>query len=187
MKQIKLLVGLLTLILTSFSTLNAQISVQNTMTVQDLVENVLVGTGVTATNITVNGSAANALVVQPAASQFDQNGTTFPISNGVLLTTGAGGVAVGPNNSGSLSNSAGTLLINDPDMDAISSANLTNGIIIEFDFVATGNQLEFNYLFGSEEYHEFAPPNGGVNDVFGFFLSGTGIAGPYSRCLSTRK
>lgn len=180
MKQIKLLFGILALIPICLSTLNAQITVQNTMTVQDLVANVLVGTGVTATNITVNGSAANALVVQPAASQFDQNGTAFPIANGVLLTTGAGGVAVGPNNSGSLSNPGGTILINDPDMDAISSANLTNGIIIEFDFVATGNQLEFNYLFGSEEYHEFAPPNGGVNDVFGFFLSGTGIAGPYT-------
>lgn len=179
MKKIKLLLGLLVVSISSITSYG-QITVQNTMTVQDLVENVLVGTGVTATNITVNGSAANALVVQPAASQFDQNGTAFPISNGVLLTTGQGGVAVGPNNSGNLSNSAGTLMINDPDMDAISSADLQNGIIIEFDFVATGNQLEFNYLFGSEEYHEFAPPNGGVNDVFGFFLSGTGIAGPYT-------
>lgn len=150
------------------------------MTVQDLINNVLIGSGVTATNITVNGSPANALVVQPSASYFDDNGSAFPIPNGVLLTTGGGMVAVGPNTSGSESNSAGTLLVSDPDMDAISLANLTNGIVIEFDFVATGNQLEFNYMFGSEEYHEFAPPNGGVNDVFGFFLSGAGLAGPYS-------
>lgn len=159
----------------------SQISVTNTMTPQQLVNNILIGSGVTATNITVNGTVGNANIVQSNATNFNQNGTTFPISGGVLLTTGAGSVAVGPNNATGMGNSAGTATISDVDMNSIAAATVTNGIVLEFDFIATGNQLEFNYIFGSEEYPEFAPPNSSLfNDIFGFFLSGPGLVGPYA-------
>lgn len=159
----------------------SQISVTNTMTPTDLVNNILIGSGVTATNITVNGTVGNANTIQSNATNFGQNGTAFPISGGVLLSTGAGSVAVGPNNATGLSNNAGTSVINDVDMNSIAAATVTNGIVLEFDFVATGNQLEFNYIFGSEEYPEFAPPNSSsFNDVFGFFLSGPGLVGPFA-------
>lgn len=169
------------IVLAASFTSNAQITVTNTQTPADLINNVLLGSGVTATNITVNGSAALANTVQPSATYFNQNGTVFPITDGILLSSGAGQVAVGPNTATGESNSAGTLTVTDPDMSAIAAAGITNGIVIEFDFIATGNMLEFNYIFGSEEYPEFAPPNSsGFNDVFGFFLSGTGLNGPYT-------
>jgi PKD repeat protein len=41
---------------------------------------------------------------------------------------------------------------------------------LEFDFVPQTNLLEFNFIFGSEEYPEYI--DGGYNDVFAFFLSG---------------
>lgn len=154
-----------------------QIAVTNTMTPTQLVNNVLIGSGVTATNVTLNGSAANANSIQSQATYFNQNGTIFPIVDGILLSTGQGNVAVGPNNSGSAS-AAGPLLVNDPDMAMIATGGMNGGVVLEFDFLATGNQLEFNYIFGSEEYPEFV--NGGVNDCFGFFLSGPGLNGPYS-------
>lgn len=156
----------------------SQIQVTNTMTPTQLVNNILVGSGITATNITVNGSSANASTIQVNASYFNQNGTSFPFSEGVLLTTGNGSVAAGPNDSGSATNNAGTSLISDVDLNAIASSSITNGIVLEFDFIATGDTLVFNYVFGSEEYTEFSPSS--YNDVFGFFLSGTGISGPYS-------
>lgn len=170
----RLLIAIFTLI--SFVGFN-QIAVTNTQTPADLVNNVLIGSGVTATNITLNGNPLNANSIQSQVSYFNQNGSTFPIADGILLTTGQGNVAVGPNNSGSASN-AGPLTVTDPDMAMIATGNMFGGVVLEFDFVATGNQLEFNYVFGSEEYPEFV--NGGVNDCFGFFLSGMGLNGPYS-------
>jgi gliding motility-associated-like protein len=159
---------------------NAQITVQNAQSPASLVQNVLMGTGVVASNITYNGSAVNAQMPQGNVTFFNNNGGAFPISTGVLLTSGNGNAAVGPNNSGSFSNNvpATPNVSGDPDLNMISSASPTNGAILEFDFIPSGDTISFRYIFGSEEYPEFV--NAGFNDAFGFFLSGPGITGPYS-------
>ncbi len=163
----------------------AQIIVQNTQSPASLVQNVLMGNGVIASNITFNGSAVNAQMPQGNVTFFNNNGSSFPISTGVLLSSGNGSAAVGPNNSGSFSNNnpATSDVSTDPDLYAISNAAVTfaeptNGVILEFDFVPSGDTISFRYIFGSEEYPEFV--NAGFNDAFGFFLSGPGITGPYS-------
>ena len=174
----KLILGFAALIISFAST--AQITVQNTMTPEQLVQNVLLGFGVTASNITVNGTAVNAQTVQGNATFFDDNGTVFPIPSGVLLSTGNGIAAIGPNTSGSFTNNtpATPNVSSDPHLTAIASAAPTNGIVLEFDFIPAGDTISFNYLFGSDEYPEFSPST--FNDAFGFFLWGPGIAGPYA-------
>lgn len=157
---------------------NAQIVVQNTQTPQELVEGVLLGSGVVATNIKYNGSTVSAQSVQTNVTYFDATGTTFPIVKGVLLTTGEGSVAVGPNTVGSSTLGGTPSVSTDPDLNAIANASVTNGVVLEFDFTASGNTVRFSYMFGSEEYPEFSPSS--FNDAFGFFLSGPGIAGPYT-------
>ena len=69
----------------------------------------------------------------------------------------------------------------DPDLLAITSPgnDIQDISILEFDFVPTGDSLKFNYVFGSEEYPSFNC-SATFNDVFGFFLSGPGISGPYT-------
>jgi len=67
---------------------------------------------------------------------------------------------------------------NDPDLQLLSGASAHDGCIIEFDYKSTDDTVRFNYVFASEEYHDYV--NGLVNDMFGFFLSGPGITGPYS-------
>lgn len=131
---------------------------QNTLTPTELVEDILIGSGVTASNITFNGTAANANIIQPAAQSFTATGFSYPA--GVYLKT----------------QNAST--ITDPDLTAIASGSITNGAILEFDFVATGDSLVFNYVFASVEYTGYTCS--GFNDAFGFFLSGPGITGPYS-------
>ena len=66
---------------------------------------------------------------------------------------------------------------NDPDLEDISNTSAHDGCIIEFDFKPTADTVRFNYVFASEEYHDYV--GGTVNDMFGFFLSGPGISGPY--------
>ncbi|RYM36049.1 T9SS type B sorting domain-containing protein [Brumimicrobium glaciale] len=134
--------------------------VQPTMTPLQAVENVLLGAGINAFNITYNGSAALANQVQQGVKRFKNTDPNFPISGGVLMhTSGA------PN-------------ISDPDLAMITPNPITNGSIIEFDFVPSGDTLSFNYIFSSTEYSGFTCSN--YNDVFGFFISGPGINGPFS-------
>lgn len=66
----------------------------------------------------------------------------------------------------------------DSDLEQLSGVASHDGCIIEFDFKPTADTVRFNYVFASEEYHEYVFAS--FNDMFGFFLSGPGISGPYS-------
>ena len=59
-----------------------------------------------------------------------------------------------------------------------SVSSTGDAAILEFDFVPSADTVKFNYVFASEEYLDFV--NSTYNDVFAFFISGPGITGPYS-------
>lgn len=141
----------------------SQITLTPGQTVEQLAQDVLTGSGLNALNITFNTSAADALLPQNGVQFFSiVPGTDFPFNSGVVLRT-----------DGSPSANA------DIDLNALSSPyNVTNGSIIEFDFVATGDTMNFKYIFASSEYTSYTCSQ--FNDAFGFFLSGPGINGPYS-------
>jgi len=162
-------------------TANAQLVIDNTtQTPKQLVQNVVVGQGVSVSNIKYNGTAANADVVSDQVGQFTNGLTTnIGLSTGIILSTGNAIIANGPNdtNLGTLPTS--NPFIGDNDLYILSNyQSIQNVAILEFDFVPTGNKLNFNFVFASEEYPEFV--NDTYNDNFGFFLSGPGITGPFS-------
>ena len=154
--------------------------VTNTQTPSQLVNSVLLGMGVTASNITINGNPVTANSVQGNVASFTNTNPSFPISSGLLLTTGNAIAAQGPNNSTTLSNNipATPSVASDPHLNILAAGNVTNGVVLEFDFIPTGDTLNFRYIFGSEEYPEFSPST--FNDAFGLFLWGPGITGPYA-------
>ncbi len=157
--------------------LRAQLAVDNTITVQQLVENVLLGGGVTVSNITFNGQPASQTNIQ--IGSFSGTGSNVGLPQGVTLSSGDIAVALGPNaSSGNTLPGGGIGGSGDDDLDQASNSSTFDRAVLEFDFVPAGDSLTFNYVFGSEEYLEFV--NAGYNDVFGFFLSGPGISGPYS-------
>jgi len=177
MKRILLLFFVLTTVVT-----HAQLVVDNTtQTPQQLVQNVVVGQGINVSNITFNGSAANANSITDQVGAFS-NGTTtnIGIDKGIILSTGRGILAKGPNNNAgaSLATSNPFPLVGDNDLSLLTTGTIKNVSILEFDFVPVGNTLNFNFVFASEEYPEFV--NDIYNDNFGFFLSGPGITGPFS-------
>lgn len=152
-----------------------QIVLDNTITPTQAVVDVLLGQGVTVSNITFNGQPGNLLNEQIGG--FDATNAILGINEGVIIATGSIGNAVGPNNSGSSSLGGGNFGQTDPDLVLLSgNPSINDAGILEFDFVPTGDSLKFDFIFASEEYLEFV---NSVNDAFGFFISGPGINGPY--------
>ena len=145
----------------------AQLIVDNNVNATDGVQNVLLGGGVTATNITFSG-------VNEQIGSFNCSTCNLNIASGLVMGSGNVSGAIGPNTSGSTFNTpASGFGFSDPDLAELSGFSLNDAAVLEFDFVPTGDSLAFNFVFGSDEYPEFA--NGSFNDAFGFFLSGPGM------------
>jgi len=171
------------LFISSFAA-QAQLNVfNNTNTPSWLVQNILMGNGVTATNITFNGSAANANAVRDQVGYFTTGTapTNLGIDTGIILATGNAMAAIGPNGVNNLSMPTGNPVQGDADLSTLilPATNLIrNKAALEFDFIPTGNTVSFRFVFASEEYPEYV--NSAFNDAFGFFLTGPGISGPYT-------
>ncbi len=151
----------------------AQIDMDNTMTVEELVQNVLLGNGVSVSNVTFNGQPADQINVQ--AARFSGNSALVEFSEAlVLATANASNLVTGDFMGDPITNE----LENDPDLVQISGFNINDAAVLEFDFVPNGDSLEFRYVFASTEYQSFTCSS--FNDAFGFFLSGPGINGPFT-------
>ncbi|MBK7753057.1 MAG: choice-of-anchor L domain-containing protein [Flavobacteriales bacterium] len=176
-----LLSGLIGLLVGYAVPVRAQLVLTNTQTPTQLVQNVLLGAGVSVSNITFNGTPGN--TVSSQAGEFNSTNANVGIAAGVILATGGISNALGPNNSGSSSVPVTGMSVQDPDLLLLAQQSqptiqdVNDCAVLEFDFVPTGDSLKFNFVFGSEEYLEFV---NSINDAFGFFLSGPGIIGPYS-------
>ena len=164
----------ISLLLISSTISFAQLTTSTSVNPQTLVQNTLIGPGVTVSNITFNGSPS-------AIGSFTGTGTNLGIANGIVMTTGTvfdnGNGPHGPNNqtgAGQQNNGAGSSLLS----GIIGGGETFDAAILEFDFIPYSDTVRFKYVFGSDEYPEFAPPNNSsYNDVFGFFIAGPGITG----------
>ncbi len=158
---------------------SAQLVINDTLTVTELVNNVLLGEGVTATNITYNGMPGDSVHVQ--VGYFNSENSNVPIIEGVIMASGNVNVAIGPNTGDGSSDASGfTSTDGDADLEDLTGNTIAINDVaaVEFDFVANADSLRFNYVFASEEYENYVCC--GVNDAFGFFLSGPGISGPFT-------
>lgn len=160
---------------------------------QHLIENVLLGKGVTAFNFQVYGAPIQ-------YGFFSGGGTSIGLDSGLVLNcedinqitipAGIGGLI--PNTGGNSGSFGPTSMGTATNNDLLSVANSVPGLIgqsfsvssandaavMEFDFVPLSDTIEFRYVFGSDEYTTFI--NTQYNDVFAFLLSGPGIIGPYT-------
>ena len=138
-----------------------------TLTPAQYVQNVLLGGGVTASNITYTG-------LPEMISTFSSTPTgSLGISNGVYLTCGSNGTIpgeLGPNGPSSGFQSIDQFQPGDTDLDGVSGFNTFDAAVLEFDFIPQSDTVKFRYVFGSEEYNDYV--NSTVNDAFAFLLSG---------------
>jgi gliding motility-associated-like protein len=144
----------------------------------NLVKNVLLGSGVTVTSIKYNGASI-------AIGSFDGSKSNIGLSKGIIMTTGTivgNDGPQGPNNSESAgmdNGSPGNGLLNQIIANETPSGNTPkstfNAATLEIKFKPMSDTVRFRYVFGSEEYPEFVGSE--FNDLFAFFISGPGISG----------
>ncbi|WP_264510691.1 T9SS type B sorting domain-containing protein [Flavobacterium sp. N1719] len=143
---------------------------QNTYTVPQLVNNVLINSPcVTAQNITwrtgSNFGSTNGI------AYFSNSNSNFPMSSGVVLTTGSALEAAGPNTT--LLEAGNSAWIGDADLEATLAASgitmsSTNATVLEFEFTPLSPYFNFDFLFASEEYGNFQCQ---FSDAFAFLLT----------------
>lgn len=96
---------------------------------------------------------------------------------GIILSTGKAVDATGPNGD---TNTGSSLQgpTPDPDLSTAGTGAIFDRSGLEFDFIPLQPTVTFRYVFASEEYCEFVGDD--FNDIFGFFISGPGINGPFA-------
>ena len=142
----------------------AQLSITPGLTAHQMVD-ILVGGGIS------NVSNVSYIGASQASGSFTTGAvsTNLGMSRGVLLTTGSAVKARGPNTSTGISTHNN--LPGDPVFQSIFPGITTyDASILSFEFTPVTDTLRVRYVFGSDEYPEYA--NSAYNDVMGIFLSG---------------
>ncbi|MDA0732422.1 MAG: choice-of-anchor L domain-containing protein, partial [Bacteroidetes bacterium] len=154
-------------------------NVSQVMTPTQYVNDVLLGEGVTATNVQFTGLDIQLGYLTGGSGDFLESGLMLSSGNASNIETcaldpfaGSGGVTGEPDLL-TIANSVPPLI---GQTFAVGSVN--DVCILEFDFQPSGDFVSFNYIFGSDEYLTYV--NTSFNDIFAFFLSGPGITGPFA-------
>ncbi len=107
--------------------------------------------------LSVYPAVSTGATIKKSIAYFDKNGTNFPFSNGVVLSTWESQNSKGPYNP-SFSNSVESWA-GDSNMNSILGITSLNATTLEFEFESKTNFLSFNYIFASNEYIRDYPCN----------------------------
>ena len=149
-----------------------------------MVNNVLLGNGITATNVTYTGASGQiGYYEDPTAGVIP--GLDLG-ANGLVMSTGSVDM-LQINGTGPL---VGVPISGDSDLldvaqsvpaligETFNVTSINDIASLEFDFIPTSNQATFRYVFASDEWNQWI--NSQYNDAFGFFVSGPGLVGPFT-------
>ena len=162
---------LLVLLICSFGMFAQTISVTtDQQTVPELVNDLLINSPcVNAQNVTwrtgTNFGSHNGI------GKFTNTNPNFPMTAGVILSTGNVLSSPGPNTT--MLNEGSDAWLGDSDLEAVLAAagismNSTNATVLEFDFTSISPQFSFDFIFASEEYGNFQCE---YSDAFAFLLT----------------
>ncbi|MBN2667893.1 MAG: choice-of-anchor L domain-containing protein [Bacteroidales bacterium] len=143
-------------------------------TPQELVEDILITGCLQAFNVTYDGD--------PTAIGYFQGGEgTFGMASGLVMGSGSIEELTGQGFDNVNNETAQADVESDlSDISVLNggASDMYDEAILEFDFVPSSDTTEFQFVFASAEYPTFEHTS--YNDVFAFFVSGPGIAGPYA-------
>ena len=156
------------------------------LTAEELIEQVLINpfvcgdVDITVTNIAENPEGVSD-IAQRSWGYFNSGDTNFPISEGIILSSGFAQSAEGPNDTGGISDSAQGWS-GDIDLQAILDNQLgttvatNNATVFEFEFASNLTQVTFDFVFASEEYEDQFECTDNFRDGFAFLIKGPGIS-----------
>ena len=147
------------------------------LTPESLITNIFLGDGVEVLDVVFQGDPIS-------IGYFTKGEGEVGIERGIVMTSGRaaspnctvpfGANCVG-NQFASTDNASGAA---DADLSSIANGSSIFDVAkFTITFIPTSDTLRFKYVFASEEYPEYACSS--FNDVFGFFISGPGLNGPY--------
>ena len=152
-----------------------QITVDNTVSPLDLIQNTLIQGCVEVSNIS-SPSNGNSIGLG-SFGYFDRGPSSFPFQNGIVLTTGNANAAGNGQNNAILNDGDNTWGTDNDLETALGITDLFNATSIEFDFISISNQIQFNYILASEEYFGNNPCD--YSDGFAFLIREAGTGDPY--------
>lgn len=139
------------------------------------------------THLSESGSTISNIVFYghyEAIGHFNGVNTDLGLSSGIILTTGRVNSnetgPLGPNtttSAGFLNSASGLNTVNQwlkDEHDLFES--LYDVAILKFDIVTNEDKIKFNYVFGSEEYHDFVGFQ--FSDLLSIFIEGPGLSAP---------
>lgn len=149
------------------STVKAQLIVRTEKNFAKMVRESFVGPGIQIKNVIFRGDSA-------AIGIFDGRNSNIGLDSGIIITTGKAVDAIGPDNIDvSTSQDGGR---SDGDLNSLLSGTETkDATYLQFTFTPSASRATFDVVFASEEYEQYVGEP--YNDIFGFFLTGPGIAG----------
>ncbi len=151
------------------------ISIDDTYTAQQLVQDVLINSDcATVSNFSASGDTFSGS--EKSFAFFTANGSNFPFETGIVLATSRASRTPGPNDN--LIDEGSNEWLGDADLEESLNLDFTvNATVLEFDFVPLTSQISFDYIFASEEYQGNAPCK--YSDGFAFLLKPAGSNVPY--------
>ncbi len=142
---------------------------------EDLVRNIFLSSGVQVSNVTFNGSMDTIFCNNIGIFNTGDTPTNLGIESGIIIATGNVKVAEGPNTDDSYSLPTNCGITEDPNLASITTGDIKDGAVLEFDFVPYDSVIMFNYVFGSDEYTDYVGSQ--FNDIFGFFVTEVPLTG----------
>ena len=147
----------------------AQFSVDSVSNQITAVEDLFLANGIFVNNISFIGDSAQ------LGWLTQGDAVSLGINEGLVLSTG---VAASVSNGSNMPGGNWSNTISNPDLSGLTGFPTYDLAQLDFDFIATGDSMTFQFVFGSAEYPEWV--GSAFNDIFGFFVNGPGIAGPYT-------
>lgn len=147
----------------------AQFNVDSVSNQITAVEDLFLANGIFVNNISFIGDSAQMGLLT------DGNSVSLGINEGIVLSTG---IAASVSNGSNMPGGNWSNTMSNPDLSGLTGFPTYDLAQLDFDFIATGDSMTFQFVFGSAEYPEWV--GSAFNDIFGFFVNGPGIAGPYT-------